>query len=118
MLRSTEAMFASESHACSSRRMREKYEAEYRELDYSEKQTKERYNQIKAQMTEVEGKWCDKCERQVDAMLIVGENERLQVIVRQKDAEINDVKKVNEGGEVRRNRMRARLDHRCAAEGS
>lgn len=35
--------------------MREKYEAEYRELDYSEKQTKARYNQIKSQMTEIEG---------------------------------------------------------------
>ena len=36
--------------------MREKYEAEYRELDYSEKQTKARYNQIKSQMAEIEGK--------------------------------------------------------------
>ena len=59
------------------RRIRDKYEAEFRELEHSEKQTKERYNQMKAQITETEG-----------------ENERLQVVLRQKEAEINDIKKV------------------------
>ncbi len=38
-----------------SRRIRDKYETEFRELENSEKQTKEKYNQIKAQMTEVQG---------------------------------------------------------------
>jgi hypothetical protein len=38
------------------RRIRDKYEAEFRELEHSEKQTKDRANQIKAQMTEVEGR--------------------------------------------------------------
>jgi hypothetical protein len=42
---------------CSSfRRIRDKYEAEFRELEHSEKQTKERFNQMKSQMTEVEGR--------------------------------------------------------------
>ena len=35
--------------------MRDKYEEEFRELENSEKQTKERYNQVKAQITEVQG---------------------------------------------------------------
>lgn len=39
----------------SPRRIRDKYEAEFRELEHSEKQTKERYNQMKSQLTEVEG---------------------------------------------------------------
>ncbi|CAF4333670.1 unnamed protein product, partial [Adineta steineri] len=47
------------------------------ELEHSEKQTKERYNQMKAQLTETDG-----------------ENERLQVILRQKETEINDIKKL------------------------
>lgn len=38
------------------RRVRDKYEAEFRELEHSERQTKERYNQMKSQMTEVEGR--------------------------------------------------------------
>jgi len=38
------------------RRIRDKYEAEFRELEHSEKQTKERFNQMKGQLTEVEGK--------------------------------------------------------------
>lgn len=37
------------------KRIRDKYEAEFRELEHSEKQTKERYNQMKGQLTEVEG---------------------------------------------------------------
>jgi hypothetical protein len=37
------------------RRIRDKYEAEFRELEHSERQTKERFNQMKAQITEVEG---------------------------------------------------------------
>jgi len=62
-----------------SRRVRDKYEAEIHELENSEKQTKEKFNQIKAQITEVQG-----------------DNERLQVLLKQKETEINDIKKVIE----------------------
>ena len=65
------------------KRIRDKYEAEFRELEHSEKQTKERYNQMKGQLTEVEG-----------------ENERLQVVLKQKDTEINDIKKVCRQSEI------------------
>ena len=37
------------------RRIREKYEADLRELENSERQTKERFNQLRAQMTELDG---------------------------------------------------------------
>ncbi|UJR14558.1 hypothetical protein I4U23_001554 [Adineta vaga] len=70
------------------KRIRDKYESEFRELEHSEKQTKERYNQMKSQMTEVEG-----------------ENERLQVILKQKDTEINDVKKITETLQKERERL-------------
>jgi len=42
---------------CLFRRIRDKYEAEFRELEHSERQTKERFNQMKGEMTEVEGKF-------------------------------------------------------------
>jgi hypothetical protein len=42
---------------CLFRRIRDKYEAEFRELEHSERQTKERFNQMKAEMTEVEGQF-------------------------------------------------------------
>jgi len=45
------------------RRIRDKYEAEFHELENSEKQTKERFNQIKAQMTEFQGKYKSKLFR-------------------------------------------------------
>ncbi|CAF1273302.1 unnamed protein product [Rotaria sp. Silwood1] len=70
------------------KRIRDKYEAEFRELEHSEKQTKERYNQIKSQITEVEG-----------------ENERLLVILRQKETEINDIKKITETLQKERERL-------------
>ncbi|CAF3464792.1 unnamed protein product [Rotaria sp. Silwood1] len=59
------------------KRIRDKYEAEFHELENSEKQTREKFNQIKAQITEVQG-----------------DNERLQVLLKQKETEINDIKKV------------------------
>ena len=61
------------------KRMREKYEKETSELEQSERKALKRLNEIKAKMTEVEG-----------------ENERLKVKVRQKDAEILDNKKLLE----------------------
>ncbi|PVD37615.1 hypothetical protein C0Q70_00211 [Pomacea canaliculata] len=59
------------------RRLREKFEAETRELENSERRAVQKYNEIKARATEVEG-----------------ENERLKVIIKQKDEEIRDTKKV------------------------
>ncbi|CAF2977960.1 unnamed protein product [Rotaria sp. Silwood2] len=59
------------------KRIRDKYEVEFHELENSEKQTRERFNQIKAQMTEVQG-----------------DNERFQVLLKQKETEVNDIKKV------------------------
>ncbi|KAI8797479.1 centrosomal protein of 131 kDa [Biomphalaria glabrata] len=61
------------------RRLREKFEVETRELEQSERKAVQRYNEIKAKMTEVEG-----------------ENERLKVIIRQKEQEILDTKKLLE----------------------
>ncbi|CAF1422790.1 unnamed protein product [Adineta steineri] len=70
------------------KRIRDKYEQEFRELENSEKQTKERFNQIKAQMTEVQG-----------------DNERLQVLLKQKELEINDIKKITESLQQERERL-------------
>ncbi len=60
-----------------SRRIRDKYESEIVELERSEKLTMDKYNQTKAQLIEAEG-----------------ENERSKVTHRQKDREINELKKV------------------------
>ncbi|CAL1548570.1 unnamed protein product [Lymnaea stagnalis] len=61
------------------RRLREKFETETRELEQSERKAVQKYNEMKAKMTEVEG-----------------ENERLKVIIKQKDQEILDSKKLLE----------------------
>ncbi|KAL8567612.1 hypothetical protein ACOMHN_054425 [Nucella lapillus] len=61
------------------RRLREKFEAETRELENSERRAVKKFNEIKAKATEVEG-----------------ENERLKVIIRQKEEEIKDLKKLLE----------------------
>ncbi|CAF3411768.1 unnamed protein product [Rotaria socialis] len=70
------------------KRIRDKYEAEFHELENSEKQTRERFNQIKAQMTEFQG-----------------DNERLQVLLTQKETEINDIKKITETLQQERDRL-------------
>ncbi|CAF2118138.1 unnamed protein product [Rotaria magnacalcarata] len=70
------------------KRIRDKYEAEFHELENSEKQTRERFNQIKAQMTEFQG-----------------DNERLQVLLRQRETEINDIKKITETLQQERDRL-------------
>ncbi|CAF0738605.1 unnamed protein product [Rotaria sordida] len=70
------------------KRIRDKYEAEFHELENSEKQTRERFNQIKAQITEVQG-----------------DNERLQVLLKQKDTEMNDIKKITETLQQERDRL-------------
>lgn len=61
------------------RRMREKFEMETKELEQSERRAVQKHNEIKAKMTEVEG-----------------ENERLKVIIKQKEQEIFDTKKLLE----------------------
>lgn len=61
------------------KRIREKYESEVRELERSERQAVERYNEIKAQLTETEGV-----------------NEQLKVKQKQKTYEIDDLKKMLE----------------------
>ncbi|CAE1176038.1 AZI1 [Acanthosepion pharaonis] len=61
------------------KRIREKYESEVRELERSERQAVERYNEIKAQLTEAEGV-----------------NEQLKVKQKQKTYEIDDLKKMLE----------------------
>ncbi|KAK7111870.1 centrosomal protein of 131 kDa-like [Littorina saxatilis] len=61
------------------RRLREKFEVETRELENSERRAVQKYNEIKARATEVEG-----------------ENARLKVIIKQKEEEIRDIKKLLE----------------------
>ncbi|XP_064600746.1 centrosomal protein of 131 kDa-like isoform X2 [Liolophura sinensis] len=61
------------------KRIRDKYEAEMAELERSERMALEKFNEMKARLTEVEG-----------------ENQRLNVICKQKDQEIADVKKFSE----------------------
>ncbi|XP_013385942.1 centrosomal protein of 131 kDa-like [Lingula anatina] len=61
------------------KRIRDKYEGEIQELDRSERQAMEKYNEMKARLTEYEG-----------------ENERFKVQLRQKDREIADAKKLYE----------------------
>ncbi|CAF3507731.1 unnamed protein product [Rotaria sp. Silwood1] len=70
------------------KRIRDKYEAEFHELENSEKQTREKFNQIKAQITEVQG-----------------DNERLQVLLKQKETEINDIKKITDTLQQERDRL-------------
>ena len=59
------------------RRIRDKYETELREVEKSERETTERYNTIKAKYNELEG-----------------EHERLKVILRQKEKELEDIHRV------------------------
>ncbi|XP_072044275.1 centrosomal protein of 131 kDa-like [Amphiura filiformis] len=59
------------------KRIRDKYEAELKEIELSERNTQERYNELKAKLGEVEG-----------------ENIRLGGLLKQKEQEVDDVKKV------------------------
>ena len=60
-----------------SRRIRDKYEGEMAELERSERLTTEKYNKTKATLAEMEG-----------------ENERMKVTLRQKDKEVDELKKL------------------------
>ncbi|KAE8576019.1 hypothetical protein XENTR_v10004018 [Xenopus tropicalis] len=67
--------------ACENRikRIRDKYESELQELERSERKLQERCNQLKEQVTELEG-----------------EQIRLQGLLRQKEQEIEDIRKVTD----------------------
>lgn len=60
------------------RRIREKYEVELEELERSERQAMEKYNQMKAQLLEAQG-----------------QQERLKVLNRQKEQEVDDIQRVS-----------------------
>ncbi|CAH1273747.1 CEP131 [Branchiostoma lanceolatum] len=70
------------------KRMREKYEAEMRELERSERTAMDKYNEMKAELIEVEG-----------------ENARLKGLLRQKEQELEDINKVKERLTQERNNM-------------
>ena len=60
------------------RRIREKYEVELDELEKSERQAMEKYNQMKAELLEAQG-----------------DRERLKVLNKQKEQEVDDIKRVS-----------------------
>ena len=62
---------------CLRRRIRDKYEGELLELERSERQALEKYNHMKAELLEAQG-----------------EAERLRVVNKQKEQEVEDTKKV------------------------
>ncbi|WAQ95629.1 CP131-like protein [Mya arenaria] len=70
------------------KRIREKYESEMREVERSEKQALERYNEMKARLTEVDG-----------------ENECLKVYQKQKDQEIKELQKLTDKMHKERDRV-------------
>lgn len=70
------------------KRIREKYESEMKEVECSEKQAMEKYNEMKARLTEVEG-----------------ENEILKVQFRQKEQEIKELQKLTDKMHTERNRV-------------
>ncbi|XP_033630551.1 centrosomal protein of 131 kDa-like [Asterias rubens] len=59
------------------KRIRDKYEAELREIELSERNTQDRYNDMKARLADVEG-----------------ETIRLKGLMKQKEQEVQDVKKI------------------------
>uniref|UniRef100_A0A4W3K7S4 Centrosomal protein 131 n=1 Tax=Callorhinchus milii TaxID=7868 RepID=A0A4W3K7S4_CALMI len=59
------------------KRVREKYESEFRDLERSERALQERYNELRARLMESEG-----------------ENARFQGLFRQKEQEVEDIRKV------------------------
>ncbi|KAJ8318528.1 hypothetical protein KUTeg_003619 [Tegillarca granosa] len=70
------------------KRIREKFDSEMKDMERSERQALERYNEMKARLTEVEG-----------------ENECLKVQLRQKDTEIEDLKKLTDKMHRERDRV-------------
>ncbi|XP_060605968.1 centrosomal protein of 131 kDa-like [Ruditapes philippinarum] len=70
------------------KRIREKYESEMREVERSEKQAMDRYNEMKARLTEVDG-----------------ENECFKVQMKQKDQEIKELQKLTDKMHKERDRV-------------
>lgn len=70
------------------RRLREKYESEMKDLERSERQALEKYNEMKAKLTEVDG-----------------ENECIKVQLKQKDQEIASLKKLTDKMHQERDRV-------------
>ncbi|KAK3090467.1 hypothetical protein FSP39_012118 [Pinctada imbricata] len=70
------------------RRMREKYDNEMKDLEHSEQQALDKYNEMKARLTEVSG-----------------ENECLKVQLKQKDQEIEDLQKLTDKMHRERDRV-------------
>ncbi|KAL3877372.1 hypothetical protein ACJMK2_035090 [Sinanodonta woodiana] len=70
------------------KRIREKFESEAKELERSERQALEKYNEMKAQLTEVEG-----------------ENECLKVFTKQKDQEIEKLQELTDKMHRERDRV-------------
>lgn len=81
------------------RRIRDKYEAEVEELERSERQTMERYNQTKVSESLFNSDGSDYCvpsgNTQAALAEYEGENERLKVTMKQKDREVMEVKRVS-----------------------
>uniref|UniRef100_A0A4W3JYT0 Centrosomal protein 131 n=1 Tax=Callorhinchus milii TaxID=7868 RepID=A0A4W3JYT0_CALMI len=61
------------------KRVREKYESEFRDLERSERALQERYNELRARLMESEG-----------------ENARFQGLFRQKEQEVEDIRKIKD----------------------
>ncbi len=70
------------------RRVRDKYESELKEVEKTERETMERYNTVKAKYNELEG-----------------EHERLKVVVRQREKDLDGIKKLTDVLQEERNRL-------------
>ena len=70
------------------RRIRDKYESELREVEKTERETMERYNTLKAKYNELES-----------------EHERLKVVSRQKEKDLDGIKKLTDVLQDERNRL-------------
>ena len=68
--------------------MRDKYESELKEVEKTERETMERYNNIKAKYNELEG-----------------DNERMKVVVRQREKDLEGIKKLTDVLQEERNRL-------------
>lgn len=70
------------------RRIRDKYESELKEVEKTERETMERFNSLKAKYNELEG-----------------EHERLKVVFRQKEKDLEGIKKLTDTLQEERNRL-------------
>lgn len=70
------------------KRIRDKYESELKEVEKTERDTMERYNNLKAKYNEIEGEY-----------------ERLKVVCRQKEKDMEGIKKLTDTLQDERNRL-------------